>query len=360
MNSTLGNFCQRHAQAIATLHNVTVLYITLDKKLTQNYVIEKRTTKGVQEIICYYKNRGFYGSGFLRAYGYVFKLELLNRIQDFNVIHVNVLFRAGFLALQLFKRHKIPYVITEHWTGYHANGGENISWLQGYISKKIASKAAKILPVSAHLGESMKTFGLNSEYKVVPNVVDTKTFTPEEYKPNKFRFIHVSSLADDHKNVSGIIRAFSKIKSQMNAKLEIIGDGNIQPFQSQAKELGLTADDFKIKGEQPIEEIAKSMAQANSFILFSNYENQPCVISEAYAAGIPVIATDVGGIKEHLTEKHGILIKKGDEEALQTAMLYMYKNINHFTPSWLRSYAVEHFSVNAIASQFSEIYNEIL
>jgi len=299
VHSTLGNFCKRHAEAIATLNNVTVLYIVQDKNLSENYSIIKKTENGLEEIICYYKTRGVFGIGYLKAYNYVYQRELKHRISGFHVVHVNVLYRAGYLAKQIHRMHKIPYVITEHWTGYHVNEGKNIGWIQKTLSRKIAANSKLILPVSEHLGKSMKAFGLKSHYRVVPNVVDVNLFKINKQKPLKFRFIHVSSLVDSHKNVSGIIRAFSKTK--LNAKLEIIGDGDIKPYQTLANELGLTPEQFNIRGEQTLEEVAKSVSEAHCFILFSNYENQPCVIPEAHACGIPVIATDVGGIKEHLT-----------------------------------------------------------
>jgi glycosyltransferase involved in cell wall biosynthesis len=77
---------------------------------------------------------------------------------------------------------------------------------------------------------------------------------------------------------------------------------------------------IKTFGMLSLEQVSEKMNAANCFVLFSDYENQPCVILESLASGIPVIATKVGGIPELLNEKRGVLIEKNDSYALLEAM----------------------------------------
>ena len=357
VHSTLGNFCQRHAQAIATQNNVTAVYLAKDISMNQPFRIEVNDIKGVKEIICYYQKKGIAGSGYIKAFNHVVKNELLEKIHSFDLVHVNVLYKSGLLALQLKKSINLPFIITEHWTGYH--NSTKVKLIQKFFSKRIAKKAARIVPVSKHLALAMEKFGCNSEYTVVPNVVDNELFTPNSSKSEKFTFIHVSSLADDHKNVSGIITSFSEIWSKIDANLLVIGDGEIAPYIKLAKKQNIPEDRFTIKGEQTLPEVAAQMASSHCLILFSNYENQPCVIPEAHSTGIPVIATDVGGIREHLTPAHGVLITKGNTYELTEAMKHVYENIKKYDPSWLHEYSREYFSVKAIADAYSKIYSEV-
>ena len=358
VHSTLGNFCQRHAQAIATQNNVTAVYLAKDITMSEPYRIEVNEVKGVKEIICYYQKKGIAGSGYIKAFNHVVKNELLEQIHSFDLIHVNVLYRAGLLALQLKKSINLPFIITEHWTGYH--NSKKVKFIQKYFSKKVAKEAARIVPVSEHLGEAMKKFGCNAEYTVVPNVVDNDLFTPSLSKSEKFTFIHVSSLVDDHKNITGIISSFSETWPEIDANLLIIGDGEIAPYIKLAQKLNIPEERFTIKGEQTLPEVAAQMAASHCLILFSNYENQPCVIPEAYSAGIPVIATDVGGIKEHLTPAHGVLITKGNTHELTEAMKHVYGNIKEYDAHWLNAYSREYFSVSAVAEAYSKIYAEVI
>jgi glycosyltransferase involved in cell wall biosynthesis len=104
--------------------------------------------------------------------------------------------------------------------------------------------------------------------------------------------------------------------------------------------------------------IAELMRKANGFVLFSNYENLPCVIGEAFASGTPVISTDVGGISEHMPNFGGKLISKGNESELTQAMEAMLQTT--YSEKELRSYAETNFSVKAIAKAYSELYTEAL
>ena len=103
------------------------------------------------------------------------------------------------------------------------------------------------------------------------------------------------------------------------------------------------------------------IVENESFLLFSDYENQPCVILESLASGIPVIATKVGGIPKLLNEKRGVLIEKNDSYALLEAMKnVLQKNVALESSENLRKYVVENFSKSVIAEKFSEIYNQVL
>ena len=109
------------------------------------------------------------------------------------------------------------------------------------------------------------------------------------------------------------------------------------------------------------QEVSEKMKVASCFVLFSDYENQPCVIVESFATGLPVIAPKVGGIPEILDSSRGILIDKGDEEGLLDAMQNVLEGSVSFKNSAeIRKYCIEHFSQQKIAEQFSEIYNTIL
>ena len=107
--------------------------------------------------------------------------------------------------------------------------------------------------------------------------------------------------------------------------------------------------------------MAKCMQSSDALVLFSRNENFPCVISEAWASGIPVISTDVGGISEHLVEEsgRGILIESEDELGLRKAILSLGDGAK-FNPNEIRKYAIEHFSVEAISEAFDQVYQEAL
>ncbi len=195
---------------------------------------------------------------------------------------------------------------------------------------------------------------------MVGNVVDTDLFSPKFEKSEKFTFLHISNLIS-LKNPEKIIKAAIDLH-QINPhfELQIGGDGDLKPLQKMIH-LNHAESYIKTFGMLSLEQVSEKMNAANCFVLFSDYENQPCVILESLASGISVIATNVGGISELLNEKRGILIEKNDSHALLEAMKnVLQKNVALESSENLRKYVVENFSKSVIAEKFSEIYNKVL
>jgi glycosyltransferase involved in cell wall biosynthesis len=106
--------------------------------------------------------------------------------------------------------------------------------------------------------------------------------------------------------------------------------------------------------------VASITAKADLLLLFSRYENFPCVIPEALACGVPVLSTRVGGIAEHLDADMGSLVRSEDEKAFAERIAYMLDHASQYEATKLRAYAVEHFGYEAIGKKFTEIYQRIL
>ncbi|MBL4704703.1 MAG: glycosyltransferase, partial [Flavobacteriales bacterium] len=164
---------------------------------------------------------------------------------------------------------------------------------------------------------------------------------------------------DFHKNVSGMLRTIAKLKELRNDfELLIISDGDLEPHRGLCNELQLN-DVVFFEEEQPIAEIGKKMGQSDLFLLFSNFENLPCVIIEALSAGLPVVSTDVGGIPEMLDASNGIMVKPNDEAALLESINTVLDDRSYDKKS-ISKKAQEKYSIEAISSQLLGIYNEVI
>ena len=356
---TLGNFVKRHAQSVSTIHQVSVLYIyPIDGLADCEWEVEQ--VENYTQYILYYPKKRLNILHSSRAFKVALQKFEAENERKVDMIHLNVLYPASRQALFLARKWRIPFIATEHWTGFHADTHSTIRPWQKALMRAATKAAAFVCPVSEHLAKAMQDHGLKGTFKVVPNVVDTELFTPLDSKDMKqFTFLHVSSLLDQHKNVSGLLRAFRTLaQKHPNVRLKVVGDGDIRPHQKLAIELGIRKEQIEFRGEQPLVIIAELMREANGFVLFSNYENLPCVIGEAFASGTPVISTDVGGISEHMPNFGGKLISKGNESELTQAMEEMLQTT--YSENELRSYAETNFSVKAIAKAYNELYTEAL
>jgi len=106
--------------------------------------------------------------------------------------------------------------------------------------------------------------------------------------------------------------------------------------------------------------IASYLNNSDVFVLFSNYENLPCVILEAFACGVPVVATNVGGISEYFPKDFGFLVEPKDKSAFKSAILNIYNSVKKPDKQLMHQYAKKHFGQQAIATSFSELYIQSL
>ncbi len=368
----LGNFVQRHAEAAALYSNVAALFVCSDRSCKQKIEITESIINNVFTVNVYYKKveHSFpIISQFQKAarfiHGHIAGLKAVNKkFEKIDLVHHNVLYPAGIIAwyLKVFKN--IPYITTEHWTGYLPADGSYKGFFRKLITKNIACNSDCLAPVSLDLQKAMESHGLKSNYLIVPNVVDIKLFHPQQNKiaNSKTRIIHISTLDDEQKNISGILRVIKKL-TEKNAgfELHIISDNpDSSALEQLAAELGLLNKQVFFLGLKLKEELAAILRQADFFVLFSNYENLPCVLIESIASGIPVIVTRVGGMPERISDKLGIIVEPKDEAGLATAMEWMLSNYAAYDTAYLRDYAEEHFSNEKIGQQFHRIYLEIL
>jgi glycosyltransferase involved in cell wall biosynthesis len=353
---TLGNFVERHAEAISTMHRVFVVHVVPDSsRLWPRFVYRQQGDLHIG--ILYHP--AIRPHRWFRRFFFDFAYRRMRTAVGFTpeLVHVNVLHPMGDIAVRMAERMNLPLVATEHWTGYHPNTHNHLSRQQWTKLTQVAAKCAVICPVSEHLAKAMKARGLDGDFRVIGNVVDTELFTHPAERKTKKQLLHVSNLLDVHKNVSGILRAFkAALAHDEELHLTIIGDGDLAPHRQLASELKLPPHALTFQGTTSIEGIAKAMQTAGALVLFSNYENLPCVIGEALATGLPVISTTVGGIPEHLNAQRGWLIEPQDEAGLTQAMLAVGVSGERFNTEALSAYSVEHFSREAIAKAYTDVY----
>jgi L-malate glycosyltransferase len=368
-----GIFVQRLAEAMSLHFNVYALHVCSDASCKKKFEIEYKVIGSVHTVNVYYKKVSHkiavlshfqkasrYFKAHLTGYNYINK-----NFGEIDLTHHNNLYPAGIFAWYLKKIKHIPYIITENWTGYLSSKKQQRSSIEKILSAAIAGNAACITPVSGDLKKAMQTKGFKSRYEILYNVVDTSVFYPREKGScgSRIKLIHFSSLDDSHKNISGMIRAAAELTKKRNDfEISFIGDLGSKRYIDLAKNLNVHEKTVFFDGIKDSPEVARLMRQADGFILFSNYENLPCVMIEAFASGIPVLASDVGGISEHLGPAFGMLTPAGDEKALLRAMDAFLDKIRRgeYSSSSLRQYAEDHFSYHRVSEKARRIYDSVL
>jgi glycosyltransferase involved in cell wall biosynthesis len=269
--------------------------------------------------------------------------------------------KAGMIGLWMQKRWRIPYIISEQSSMYSHIAPGNFytrNFFHRARVKKIFRRAIAVTNVSETVGKTLKRLFDLSIVRTIHNTVNTGFFNYKEIKFSKFRFVHVSTLSHQ-KNVEGMLRTIKRL-SELRKDFEVVIVGPLSPA------LLKMIDEFRLSsvvsctGEITYPEVAGQMQNASAFIMFSRHENFPCVVIEALCCGLPVIATDVGGVAEAIDNSNGMIVPSESEEALMESMIRMMNEYQKFDREKIALQAREKYSYDIIGAQFYKLYGEIL
>ncbi len=369
-----GDFIQRHARATSKFCTVHVIHLEADKQNVVTQISEVSVSKkgNLTEVIVLYKlfrHIPFAGKFFsYLRYSSLFKKYIKEYIQQHgkpDIVHVHIPMKAGLLALWIKKKYHIPYIVTEHWAIYNNKAPDAFltrNFVFKYLTKKILKQAALFTPVSGDLGKAVKNMVINIPFTVIPNVADTTLFYYDRSSKRSndvFVFFHASTLKYQ-KNPEGILRTYKQF-ADIYPKSKLIIAGPAENLLRQyASSLAISPSNIEFTGWLTYDEVAGKMKLFDAFVMFSRYENLPCVIIEALCCGLPVISTDTGGIKEVINNSNGILVNMEDEKALLAAMIQVYKHKAEINRSIISEKAISEFSYDVIGKKIVSAYEKVI
>jgi glycosyltransferase involved in cell wall biosynthesis len=200
--------------------------------------------------------------------------------------------------------------------------------------------------------------------------VDVETFTPEGASVRA-----AQGLADARvvicvtrlvpiKNLPMMLEAIAIVrKRRPDVVLVLVGEGPQQAaLAARASQLGLD-DAVRFAGYVPQQDTASWYRAADVFALSSDFDNSPNVVLEAMACGLPVVATDVGGLREYVRPPvNGLLTAKGDPHAFADALAALLDDRDRAAAVGRqnRHDALTRFSWAASAARMRDVYERIV
>lgn len=252
-----------------------------------------------------------------------FKLISMVKKYDIDVIHAHFLIPPGLIAVLVGQITKKKVAVTVHGSDIFIQASNPI--LRRFI-RYVLKKADVIAVVDETIGEKISDLqieGVNDKITVTQNAVDLEKFNPNikssflqetGLKPQKPVILFVGNLVLQ-KGLKYLLQA----KKQMEhpAQLVIVGYG---PLMDELKETVKTdkIEDVLFTGAR--RDVNQIMPSADMLVLPSTSEGFPITLIEAFASGLPAVATDVGGIKELVTPDVGLIVKPRDTLALKEAL----------------------------------------
>jgi len=198
---------------------------------------------------------------------------------------------------------------------------------------------------------------------IIPNGVEAKNYCYARHnlasKGAPWRLLYVGQLVPV-KNVDVLLRAVARIERPVELQLVYHNAALEVPLRKLASELGLS-ERVSFMGSKSPGELAPIYQCADVFVLPSASEALPSVVTEAMLCGTPVVATDVGGVRDQLGG-YGVCVPSGCPSVLAAAISRMLDQYSRFAEQGIAAsaYARERFSIKNMVDRHLELYAALL
>jgi glycosyltransferase involved in cell wall biosynthesis len=270
--------------------------------------------------------------------------------------------KAGFIARLAGILTHTPTIFTAHGWGFAPGTSVHqklLVWIAEAISVVMSRAIICVSKYDASLAKRWLPLSSSKVHTIHNGVPDSPVRTDPRRESVTFTMIARVSAQKDH----GLaIRAFSKISAERTS-FQFVGEGTQSPhFRSKIDKLP-PAVSSKITCLGPRRDVGNVISNSQVFVLLSRHEGLPLTILEAMSAGLPIIASDVGGVAELVINEHnGFLVPRGDEAAAARAMQVLADNpdLREAMGNRSRERYLKHFRDDQMIAAVGKVYEQIL
>ncbi len=292
------------------------------------------------------------------------------KYENLDIIHAHYAIPhaiSGILTKQIIGDSRVKLVTTLHGTDITLIGMEPAF---NPIVKYSLENSDAITSVSKYLKDkTYQNFNIEKEISVVPNFIDTKLYKRNECKnvkkhlstKDEIILMHISNFRQVKRVPDTILILKEILNAGLPAKLVLIGDGpERNETERLARELNII-DNVKFLGKQNA--FIELLSCADIFLLPSQSESFGLSALEAMACGVPVVASNIGGIPEVVVHgETGYLAELGDTKRMAKYVIDLVTNSKKwqiFSDNSIKRAAKE-FEISKIIPHYENIYNNLM
>lgn len=353
----------------------------LDSEATSEYILKKNN---IDYLIIENMSRSLSLINDIRSFAEIRKI-----IREYkpNIVHTHAS-KSGALGRLAAILSGVPIIVhTFHGHVFHSYFGKLKTYLYLLIERFLASKSSAIIAISnLQKDELVNNFKICSSKKmhVIPLGFDLERFQVDRYE-NRNSFRAEFALEDDCIAI-GIVGRLTAIKNQelflrsvkevtknskKPLKVFLIGDGeDKEKLQNLCEDLNMPFSESYSQKEEILvyftswrQDMERVYAGLDIVALSSLNEGTPVTLIEAQAANKPIVATDVGGIRDIVIEnKTGLLSKSGDLKGLANNLRKLIDDDNLRDQLGRSGYdnVIRSFSYKRLVSDVKSLYTELL
>lgn len=280
-----------------------------------------------------------------------------------SLIHANKGGLSSWSAIQAARQYGLPCVVTYQGTEVHTElVNRQSAWKLCRDSFRFADLN---ISVSRSLERTLRAcVQPEGRSEVLIRGVDLKTFFPPKAEGMRQPAVLFVGAVRTTKGAFDLLEAWTQVVANWtHAELWVVGpdytNGRfVQEVQSRGHDKAV-----KMLGPQPLNHVADLMRQAQVLCLPSHGEGTPNCVMEAMACGLPVVATEVGGIPDIVdSNRTGILVQKGDIQKLAEALTSLLHDSGQRKRMGQAAYefAREHLDARKTTERLVGLYRDLL
>lgn len=317
------------------------VYVIAIRKKLNNHVENMLSSK--LNVIYIGKDKGFEFKSLLKLY------KVLKKINP-DLIHTHLQSFMYVIPYAIIHNKKIIHTIHNIPEKELSNFRKKIL---GFLLKK--NKAIAV-GISDTISEMIKDFYKINDCETVYNPVDIEKFKIDNTViKEKNKIVTLISIGRfvEQKNQKLLIDSLIKLNNK-NIKLVFLGDGMLKKTLEKYVKDNNMDKNIIFKGN--VSNVNYELNKADIFVLSSVYEGLPMTILEAMACGMPIISTDVGGVKDIVTN-NGIVVPSNNEDEMCNAINLLFNNKKMRDEMGKKSLEnVMKYSVQQCSSEYEKVY----
>jgi glycosyltransferase involved in cell wall biosynthesis len=216
-------------------------------------------------------------------------------------------------------------------------------------------------PLAACLRSRFSGFLRRKPLHTIPNGIDTEFFAPDGTTRVSGSLLMVGTLSPS-KDHATLLRAISLLTGKCSVELCLAGDGVLRDeIQELAHQLGVESQ-VRFLGNVARNDLLRMYRSASLFTFSTKGEGSPLSLLEAMSCGLPVVASDVSGVREIVSKSQcGLLTAAGDARAMAEAIerLLGDAELAHQMGSNGRHYVKINHSLTAMAAEYQQVLSEL-
>jgi len=300
-------------------------------------------------------------------------------VEKFDIIHLHEYRTYQNLVVTYYaKKYGIPYILQAHGSVPRIASWRRLKWIyDALFGYKLLKNSSKVIALNRLEAEQYKIMGVPEEkIAIIPNGIDLSEYAglpPKGVFKKKFnipedkKIILYLGRVHKVKGIDFLIKAYAYLVRKLNCKdvvLVIVGpdDGYLKEAQELTNRLGVSKH-VLFTGSLYGRDKFEAYVDSEFCVLPSRYEIWGMTVLEAYACSKPVIASEIGGLKDLVVNgETGLLFESGNVKQLARCIFNLLNDGGLAKRMGLkaRKFVEENFTIEKVVERLEKLYEEVI